>query len=665
MADDLAMTCCTSATLDCKKLERRVEKEGVSFLTITLPAFAKDFERSLDQGFVDAYAFPGFTRKGGLPLFLGGFLRHVFDSSGVILAGDSDESQHLLIDSIFAIRQLTRLFSKILLPCSDARLVGAMKGYVSCEQELQEKRDTISEDSLDDFRRIASLVFPRVFSHMDNLIYAGELRGKHGPGATADRLTGNGKFDQQEWPLRLEKVFPAREHLIANWSHQDQLDRVQLLEPDAERPVKVISVPKTLKTPRIIAIEPTCMQYMQQAMLEPLVQVLEPETSALKKGRDLGSYFLGFRHQDPNRDLARRASRSGDLATLDLSEASDRVLNKLVLALLHRNPLFSEAVQATRSTHARVLVRNEEIVLNLNKFASMGSALTFPIEAMVFLVVVLIGIEKSARMPLTYGKVKSLIGSLRIYGDDIIVPVDSVPAVIASLEAFGFKVNSNKSFWTGKFRESCGGEYYDGFDVTPVKFTRVFPTSRRCVEEMISLVEFRNHVYHRGLWETARYLDEKIRKLLPHFPIVEDTSSVLGRSSLFQVVPEQYNHGELQRSVVKAFFVRSRPPSSRVSGDGALLKFFLKRGVTPSQEGHLERSGRAKSSSIKLGWMSPYSIGVSWLPLDSTPPGSDAHLPPVTTSLSCSAESEASDKCPKESDGQRLESRQPVFHAGA
>jgi hypothetical protein len=246
----------------------------------------------------------------------------------------------------------------------------------------------------------------------------------------------------------------------------------------------------------------------------------------------------------------------------------------------------------------------------------MGSALTFPVEAMVFLVVVLIGIEKSARMPLTYQKVKSLVGSLRIYGDDIIVPVDYVPAVIASLESFGFKVNSNKSFWTGKFRESCGGEYYDGFDVTPVKFRRVFPTSRRCAEELISLVEFRNHVYYRGLWKTARYLDEKIGELLPYFPIVDDASAALGRHSFLQILPEKTSHGEIHGPVVRAFVPHSRPPSSKVSGDGALLKFFLKRGSTPSEEGHLERSGRPKSSSIKLRWVSPHSIGVSWLPFE-------------------------------------------------
>lgn len=250
MANDLAITCCTSATLDCKKLESRVEQEGVSFLTITLPSFAKEFERALDQGFVDSCAFPGFSRKGCLPKFLWGFMSRVFDaSSGALIQVHDDED--LFIDSIFAIRQLCYLFKKIELPCSDARTTRAMKGYLDCEQELKEKRDTISTEDFESFRRIASLVFRGSFTHMDNLIYEGSLRGKHGPGSTADRLLANQKYDQRVWTERLDKVFPAREHLCPtpNWWYYNQLDRVEFLEPEAEMAVKVISVPKTLKTP--------------------------------------------------------------------------------------------------------------------------------------------------------------------------------------------------------------------------------------------------------------------------------------------------------------------------------------------------------------------------------------------------------------------------------
>jgi hypothetical protein len=87
LADELASWCHTSATNDYKKLVSRVEKEGISFLTITLPSFGKDFEHGLDVGFLDSSAFPGFRKQGGLPLFLGGFLSRIFDpSSGVLLA---------------------------------------------------------------------------------------------------------------------------------------------------------------------------------------------------------------------------------------------------------------------------------------------------------------------------------------------------------------------------------------------------------------------------------------------------------------------------------------------------------------------------------------------------------------------------------------------------
>lgn len=605
LADELASTCHTSALLDFRKVEKRVEEEGISFLTITVPAFGKDFERCLDQGFVDPCAFPGFSRKGCLPRFLGGFMGNVFDISSGVLVEECD----LMIDSIFAIRQLCYLFAKIELPCSDARIARAIKGYLDCEQELSEKSDTLSDEDREAFTRISSLVFRGVFTIMDSKVYDGELRGKHGPGATSDRLTGNGKFDQREWPERLEKVFPAREHLLPSphWWYNDQLELVQFLEPEAERPVKVITVPKTLKTPRIIAIEPTCMQYMQQALLEPLVEVLERQFPRRHDEENLASHFVGFSDQNPNRDLARQGSIHGDLATLDMSEASDRVSNGLVKALLHQNPLFSEAVQATRSTSARVPTPEGDLIIPLSKFASMGSALCFPFEAMVFLVAVFVGIEKELRTPLTRRLIKSFRGTVRIYGDDIIIPSRYVTSVSASLEAFGFKINSSKSFWTGKFRESCGGDYYSGHDVTPVKVRRVMPSSRNDVPEVISLVELRNLMYHRGLWATAKYLDEKIGKILPYFPVVEATSPALGRESLSFSYETERICDEKHAPRVKAYVPHSRPPSSRVSGEGALLKFFLKRGAEPfADKEHLERQGRPKSSALKLRWVSPF-----------------------------------------------------------
>jgi hypothetical protein len=110
--------------MDFKKVQVRVKHEGLSFLTITLPNFGKDFEKSLDQGYVDRRLFTGFQFRGGLPLFLGGFLDRVFDRGSGLLLDEPD------IDAILAVRQLTLMFGKILVPCSDARTHKAMKQFI-------------------------------------------------------------------------------------------------------------------------------------------------------------------------------------------------------------------------------------------------------------------------------------------------------------------------------------------------------------------------------------------------------------------------------------------------------------------------------------------------------------------------------------------------------
>jgi len=601
LLEEFGERCCTSTTLDLKKARSRVKHEGLSFLTITLPAFCKDFEKSLEEGKVDRDLFTGFQWKGGLPLFLGGFLDRVFDRGSGVLLQDPD------IDSIFAIRQLTLVFAKILLPCSEERNAGAIKGYLQCEQEVRRADQNTSAEDLLGLQRVSALLFRDVFTTMDKLVYDGDIKGKHGPGATADRLKGNQKYDLREWPQRLEKAFPFWEHAIPNARYLHRYDLVSLLEPGAERPVKVTLVPKTLKTPRVIAIEPTAVQYMQQGIMEKLVELLETDQTV--------SGMIGFTDQVPNQDLAREGSSQGLLATLDLSEASDRVSNQHVRVMLQRFPSFFEAVDATRSRKADVFGK----IIRLAKFASMGSALCFPFEAMVFLTIIFKAIERSDNTPMTRKRIRSLAGQVRVYGDDIIVPVRYVPFVISELETFGFRVNAGKSFWNGKFRESCGKEFFDGHDVSIVRCRREFPVSRTDVPEMISLVAFRNLLYLKGLWRTAGYLDGIIGPLLDgHFPVVSpgltewneesilSSSPLLGRVSFLEPMAERI-HPDLHTPLVKGWQVLSKLPASTVSGEGALLKVFLKRGDQPfADRNHLERQGRPQSVNIKLRWKTPY-----------------------------------------------------------
>ena len=588
VASELATWCCTSTIRDLKTVTERVEHEGLSFLTITLPTFGSDLQKSLDDGCVGHDLFLGFRRRGGLPLFLGGFLDRVFDRGTGRLLDDP------CVDSIFAIRQLTLMFAKIAVPCSDERVKRAIHGYIKCEQEVKMADSSLSPELLSEFKRLSTIMFGDVYAAADREVFYGELVPNHGPGKTADRLSGNRKFDQREWPSRAERSFPFGDYVLPNWRYSYRLDRVRFLEPRDERPVKVVTVPKTLKSPRIIAIEPTCMQYMQQALMAKLVPDLE------KSGV---SDMIGFTDQTPNQRLAREGSAYGRLATLDMSEASDRVSNQHVRALLSHWPHLSDAVDACRSRKADVPGYG---VQRLAKFASMGSALCFPFEAMVFLTVIMVGMQNEHNRRFTRRDIMSFSGQVRVYGDDLIIPVRYVPSVIRALEDFGLRVNMDKSYWNGKFRESCGKDYYDGHDVTVTRVRRLFPAGRVDVSEIISLVELRNQLYYAGLWNSAFSLDKVIEPLLVHYPYVLGTSPVLGRHSFLGFETQKIGK-RLHNPLVMGWVVKSRIPKSPISGEGALLKCFLKRGDLPfADRRHLERQGRPESVDIKLRWASSF-----------------------------------------------------------
>ena len=614
--EELGTWCHASTTKDYEYILRRLETEGDEFLTITLPSFAEDMETCLDAGMVLESSFCGFRKRGKLPRFLGSFLELIFDQSSGLLLDNTEYA-----DAVFAVRQICLLFGKVNLPCSEARRDAAIRKYVETEVEVSkfvEEFESVNSDvDRQDFRRVSQLLFRDAFTQVDKSIYELSILPKHGPGATADGLRGNAKYRQIEWTERLEEVFPSGEFLLPNWRYREVLDRVTLLEPGAERPVRVITVPKTLKTPRIIAVEPTCMQYAQQAILGVLVPSLQSDK--------LVGDLLGFRQQGPNRAMAQEGSLNGELATLDLSEASDRVSNLHVQLLSEDFPWFSLGLDASRSRKADVPGHG---IIPLSKFASMGSAVCFPIEACVFLTLVMIGIERSLNglglhdrqnrlldKPLTRKAVKRLAGSVRVYGDDIIVPRQHALHVIHTLESFGMKVNMDKTHVAGYYRESCGGEFYMGHDVSVVRCRELIPASRADVQGVISTVSMRNQFYWKGMWKTAGYLDGIIGRLIP-YPIVEPTSPLHGRHS---VLPYQAERSDphLHSPLVKGVVEVPRIPKDHLGDEGALLKVLLKMerrcdadpilGEEPiTEDEHLERSGRPVAVDMKLRWSSPF-----------------------------------------------------------
>jgi hypothetical protein len=521
-------------------------------------------------------------------------------------------------------------FAKISLPSHPRRERKALQGFIECEQDVRQFDTELTEKDIDAFKRVSSLLFRRVFTEMDRDVYLGQLLPQHGPGSVADNLTSNGKYRNRTWTRRLDRVFPLDKYLLPNHHFTDDLKQVNILEPGSEIPVKVITVPKTMKTPRIIAIEPTHMQYMQQALLRSFLEAYKRD--------ELLCGLIGFDDQNPNQVMACQGSADGRTATLDLSDASDRVSNQLVRAMTHRWPHLTEALDATRSRRADVPGYGE---IRLAKYASMGSALCFPIEAMVFTTMIFLGIEESLNVTLTKKHVASFLGSVRVYGDDLIVPVDHVHTIVQTLEHFGARVGLDKSFWTGKFRESCGKEYFNGTDISIVRVRQALPYTMADATGVISTVALRNHLYNGWYPGTVRWLDNRLGAMLKHYPVVGPASPVLGRVSRLRDYDCERMHPNLHSPQVRGYVVEAKAPSDPLGGIGALLKCLLKLEIrnksrvadkdissipcsgpgmdqvsnsgpsswmpsSSQDEKHLERSGRPKRVSIRLGWWSAY-----------------------------------------------------------
>lgn len=593
---DASRWCRASTLRDFNTISERVKGEGLSFVTITLPRFCQDFEQALARSYVVSTDFQGFRKTGLLPSFLKGLTTLVFDQSSGRLLDDPD------VNAIFFVRQVCLYAKKIRLPCTERRNRAAFRQYVETDNETRLASRMLTNADLSAFEAMSDKLFSDVLSKTDIFVGLGLHIPKHGPGATADRLVANRKFDLPTWPSRLERnLFPASGFRAASFSDPVYTDCPGIIESRFEPPVKVVLVPKTQKSPRIIAMEPAHIQYAQQSILEILVRELEND--------DLVGKMIRFTDQIPNQELARRGSINGDFATLDLKEASDRVPLRLVTRLLKPYLPLTRAIMACRSQNASVPGFG---VLHLSKFASMGSALCFPVEAMVFLTLVFLGIERERGRPLTIPEIKLLRNSVRVFGDDIIIPTRYAHSVTLTLQTFGSVVNTAKSFYSGNFRESCGGEYFKGVSVKPVRLTEVLPGSRRHAEEFIATVSHRNQLYKAGLWATAQCLDAYLGKLSP-FPTVSEDSSALGRHSFIRRLSEEKWDPLLQRWLVKATVVSTKKPPSPLDGFGALMKFFLQRkGVEsllsflspPMMDGdHLKRAGRPRSVDTRLRWV--------------------------------------------------------------
>lgn len=212
---------------------------------------------------------------------------------------------------------------------------------------------------------------------------------------------------------------------------------------------RLSTVPKNEDTERTIAIEPLGNMALQLAAGTYLQGALA------MIGLDITN------QQDKNNLMAKWASETGRLATIDLKSASDMVSITLVRALMPKS--WCDLLERIRSKWIEIKVGNTTSIEELHMISTMGNGFTFPLMTLIITSLIYGMRAQKPRTPNLFIDWEHTA----VYGDDIIIPVEEYDELTSLLSMAGLVVNHDKSFKDGPFRESCGGDYFLGVDVTP------------------------------------------------------------------------------------------------------------------------------------------------------------------------------------------------------
>jgi len=276
---------------------------------------------------------------------------------------------------------------------------------------------------LNQIQRVADLIFS-TFDPFDPIAFSGELEEaglgtgfRHGPGAVAERLKNNEKSRFPNWPHKLQSVFP--------YDYCGKTAGSPMVRPTShEVASRLICVPKTAKGPRLIAAEPTSHQWCQQLLLRFLFDQCR---------KHFGTYFIDFKDQSKSGRMVLSASLDKSLATVDLSDASDRLTCWTVERMIRSNRSIMIALHAARTRYIRDEISYVPSFLSLKKFASQGTATTFPVMSLVMLCIAL-GASLGPNERVTWAKIKELRTKVRVFGDDIIIPRHGYERLVRAMD---------------------------------------------------------------------------------------------------------------------------------------------------------------------------------------------------------------------------------------
>lgn len=478
----------TDCTRDQKTITKRLRHEGAGFATTALPAFFNQFALMIEGG---EPSFEGFkTRPSSrLPVFLGGLTRMVLSQ---------DDQDSLAFKYIY---MLTCAFKKLKGDYPESVLSDNLDKFIETDVSL------LSVQYTD--RDVRSLL-KRAKGYIDTLFETCDIDDiipRPGPGAVNTPLKPHMRYEPHVRYAQLEDALPYRNWFYTNAFGFRSSVRKYFALPRRDYPTsRMAFVHKYVGKPRGICIEENETQYLQQGLKALLYKKIE--SHPMTKGR------VNFTSQNINRELALKSSSDLSFSTIDMSAASDRVARDLVFILFRDTPIL----EYLNALSTRIIEFPKDVRLGrilAQKFAPMGSAICFPVMAIVhFALCKAIVATSGARNARKASK------QIYVYGDDILCPAEHTQAIFTKLEWFGMKINREKSFYRSPFRESCGLHAYKGVEVTPVYINYTLNLKHDSADSTRLLSSLaKEHLYYRnGMDATAAVVRRHIAMLYGQLP---------------------------------------------------------------------------------------------------------------------------------------------------
>jgi len=585
------------ADLDFERIALYCQTRGEGFFTLDLPHLDSLLLRGLEDGrlTLEGPLSKPVSKRVQVPRLFSGLWLRVFDK-GSCLRQDAD------ITAIFFLRQLCCIGKKLLVDCSPDRINDTVGRFHNVERTLRRPTLQWDADRLDVDGQRYSLHLRDYFAHpltdlplfsslreekteeevrqeeedrrllnqvqnvadlivstwnsFDPVSYSADLESeslgigfKHGTGAVAERISQDVKSRFYSWSAKLQTIFPFE---LCGKTAGDPRER----PVSHELASRLMCVPKTAKGPRLIASEPASQMWCQQLIWSWL-------QSQLQKSQF--RHFIDFRDQSKSGDMVLQASLDRSLATVDLSDASDRLSCWTVERLFRTHSSFLNALHAARTRYLLDEVSEETSFLSLRKFASQGTASTFPVQSLCFLAIAL---GCSIHGPVSLKAVMEMRGRVRVFGDDIIIPKHGYARLCRVMDLLQLKVNVAKSYVNGHFRESCGTDGFMGHDVTPVK-PQILAVDSPAAR--LAVVDTSNNLFVKGFWNAS----DSLRSLLP--PRVQRGLRIVG--------PFAAGYAGL------ASFSGSDESHLKTRWNSRLHRFEVQLWGTSSREGKRDRQG--------------------------------------------------------------------------